>query len=212
MHLMKINKIIKYLILSDLAFWTGWGLVTPIFPIFIVEKLGGTALVVGIATAIYWITKSVLEYPAGLLLDHRRGDSDDYLFLVCGAFIASLIPVSYLFVRDVWNIYVLQFLFGIGMAMSIAGWRAIFTRNIDRGHEAADWSLDDTVLGLGTGVSGFVSGYLVYKFGFVPSFVVATALGLISVVFLLALRKDILGRFEESGFFNIKNIFSFKKK
>jgi MFS family permease len=208
---MKINRIVKYLILADLAFWTGWGLVTPVFAIFIVEKLGGTAFVVGIAVAVYWITKSLLEYPAGLFLDHHKGDGDDYLFLVCGALLASLIPVFYIFVKDIWNIYVLQLFYGVGMAASISGWRAIFTRNIDKGHEAADWSLDDAVLGFGTGVSGFVSGYLVYKFGFEPSFVIATTLGLISVIFLLCLKKDILN-YGEQGFFDLKKIIGSKEK
>lgn len=212
MHIMKINRIVKYLILADLAFWTGWGLVSPIFPIFIVEKIGGTALSVGIATAVYWITKSLLEYPFGLFLDHHKGDSDDYGFLVCGSLIASLIPLSYIFVKDVWSIYLLQFVFGLGMAASIAGWRAIFTRNIDKGHEAADWSLDDTVLGFGIGISGFVSGYLVYKFGFEPSFMIATGMGLISVLFLLCLKKDIIGSLGEAGYFDLKKLFNFKKK
>jgi hypothetical protein len=60
----KVNKIVKYLILADIAFWTGWGLVSPVFAIFIVEKIqGGTALVVGIATAIYWLFRSLLVLP-----------------------------------------------------------------------------------------------------------------------------------------------------
>jgi len=48
---LKVNKIIKYLLLSDLVFWTGWGLVSPILAIYVVRQIaGGTELVVGIAT------------------------------------------------------------------------------------------------------------------------------------------------------------------
>jgi len=109
MHLKEINKIIKYLILSDLTFWTGWGLVTPIFAIFITEQLSGTALTVGIAVAVYWITKAILQYPFGLFLDHCKGDNDDYFFLVWGTSIASLVPLGYLFATTEWYIYILQF-------------------------------------------------------------------------------------------------------
>ncbi|MFA5368524.1 MAG: MFS transporter [Candidatus Paceibacterota bacterium] len=209
---MKINRVIKYLILADLAFWTGWGLVSPVFPIFIVERIGGTAFSVGIAVAVYWITKSILEYPIGLLLDRRKGDDDDYTVLVCGALLACVIPVGYILVKEMWNIYVLQFFYGVGMAASIAGWRALFTRNIDKGHEAADWSLDDTVLGFGTGISSLISGFLVYKFGFEPSFIVATSMGLLGVVFLLCLKKDILGSFGSAGYFDLKKIFNLNTK
>ncbi|MFA5178155.1 MAG: MFS transporter [Candidatus Paceibacterota bacterium] len=208
MHLKKINKIIKYLILSDLALWSGLGLVTPVFAIFILERVGGTALSVGIAVSIYWVVKSLFQYPAGLFLDHRRGDTDDYLFLVFGTFIVSMIPFAYLLATTDWHVYVFQFFYGIGMAMCISGWRAIFTRNIDKGHEAADWSLDDAVLGFGTGISGLVSGYLVYKFGFVPSFIVAGTCGLIGVIFLICLRKDIVGNFDKKRLLNFFKIFS----
>ena len=50
---LKINRIAKYLILSDLVFYAGWGLITPIFAIFIVQKIqGGDALVAGLSSAI----------------------------------------------------------------------------------------------------------------------------------------------------------------
>ncbi|MFA5013142.1 MAG: MFS transporter [Candidatus Paceibacterota bacterium] len=210
---MRVNRIVKYLILADLAFWGGWGFVTPVFSIFVVQNIiGGTALVVGIATAVYWITKSVLQYPAGLFLDHHKGDHDDYFFLVLGFLVASVIPFGYVLARYPWHIYVLDFFYGLAMAISVAGWRAIFTRNIDKGHEATEWSLDDAMLGLGTGISSFVTGYLVFKFGFAPSFIFAGLLGLISVVFLLCLRVDIVGNYYEGIYKDCLEVFGFKKK
>ena len=210
---MKLNKIIKYLILSDLAFWTGWGLVTPVFSIFVTEKIiGGSAFVVGIATAIYWITKSVLQYPAGLFLDHHKGDRDDYIFLLTGFLIASVIPLGYICAKYPWQIYLMDFFYGIGMAMAVAGWRAIFTRSIDKGREATEWSLDDAVLGIGTGISGFVTGFFVFKFGFAPSFVFASMLGMVSVVFLLCLKSDIVGDYRGGIYADLKDVFNSKFK
>ena len=56
---LKVNKIIKFLLISDLIFWTGWGLISPIFAVFIIEKIhGGDALVVGVTaaiTAVCWL-------------------------------------------------------------------------------------------------------------------------------------------------------------
>ena len=188
---MRINKIVKYLILSDIAFFTGWGLITPIFPIFIVDKIiGGTALVVGIASAIYWITKASLEFPIGTLLDKYAGEKDDYLFLITGFFIASIVPFGYIFAIYPHHIYLLQFFYATGMAMAIAGWRAIFTRNIDKGKEASEWSLDNSLLSFGTGIAGVVSGYMVFNFGFTSSFIFAGIFGLISVLIIFSLRKE----------------------
>lgn len=188
---MKINRIVKYLILSDIAFFTGWGLITPVFPIFVIDKIqGGTALVVGIASAIYWMVKALLEFPIGTLLDRHAGEKDDYLFLITGFFIASLVPFGYINALYPWHIYLLQFFYALGMAMAISGWRAIFTKNIDKGKEASEWSLDNSLLGFGTGAAGIVSGYMVLKFGFSASFFAAGLLGLAGVFVIFALRNE----------------------
>jgi len=54
--LKSINKVIKVLVLSDLALLFGWGLITPILAIFITESIkGGDARVAGVAVGIYWL-------------------------------------------------------------------------------------------------------------------------------------------------------------
>jgi MFS family permease len=208
----KVNKIVKFLILADIAFWTGWGLVSPVFAIFIVEQIqGGTALVVGTATAIYWFFRSLLVLPSGRLLDKYIGEKDDYLFLVIGNFIAVLVLVGYIFAVHPWQIYALQAFYGIGMAMSLSGWRAIFTRNIDKGKEASEWALDDTSLSLGTAAAGLVSGLLVTELGYSITFAIAAFLGFLSVALLLCLRKEIEGVFNRNFHTNLKDIFRDKQ-
>jgi len=207
--MIKINKIIKYLVLADIAFWTGWGLITPVFAIYIVENIvGGTALVVGIATAIYWTVRSLLVFPIGTVLDKYDGDRDDYLFLVAGNLVASLVLFGYIFAVLPWHIYLLQFFYGLGLAMSIAGWRSLFTKRIDRGKEASEWAIDDAVISLGCGIAGLISGWIVTVLGFARSFLIAGILGILSVVVLLGLRKEITGVFNRGFHANIRDIFN----
>ena len=72
-----MNKIIKNLILTDIAFWTGWGMVTPVFAIFITDRIvGGTALTVGIAVSIYWLCRSLLVFPFAKIVDKCQGQKD----------------------------------------------------------------------------------------------------------------------------------------
>jgi len=213
MKIFKINRIVKYLILSDLVFWAGWGLITPVFAIFIVDKIeGGSLLVVGVATAIYWISKSLLRVPIGIFLDTSPGEKDDYWFLTIGLFIAALIPFGFVFCHLPWQIYILQIIYAIGMAMSLSGWSAIFTRHIDRGKEATEWGLDATLLGLGTGISGAIGGWAVSKFGFDPVFITAGVLGIIGVALILTLRNDLKGTLGHSLHFSFKEIFKKGKR
>ncbi|MFA5431287.1 MAG: MFS transporter [Candidatus Paceibacterota bacterium] len=210
--MIKVNRIVKYLILADIAFWTGWGLVSPVFAVFIIKQVqGGTELVVGTATAIYWLFRSLLVLPSGKLLDKYVGEKDDYLFLVAGNFIAVLVLIGYIFAVYPWHIYILQAFYGIGMAMSLAGWRAIFTRNIDKGKEASEWALDDTSLSFGTAIAGFTSGFLVTKLGYSITFGIAAFLGFVSIVLLLCLRKEIEGVFNRRFHANLKDIFREKQ-
>jgi len=188
-----MNRIIKFLILSDLVFYTGWGLITPIFAIFIIEKIhGGDLIVVGIATSIYWVLMSVLRVPFGLFLDTKKGERDDYAFMVTGLLIASTVPFGYIYASVPWQLYVLQAIYALGMAMSLAGWSAIFTRNIDKGHESTEWGLSATGYSIGTGLAGVVGGYAVETFGFNPVFIGVGILGLVGALLLLTVKNDIV--------------------
>ena len=210
---LKINKIIKYLILSDLVFWTGWGLITPIFAIFVVEKIeGGSPFIVGLAAGLYWIFRSFFRVPIGIFLDTCPGERDDYLFLVSGLFLAALVPFGFIFATLPLHICVLQAIYGVAMAMSLSGWSAIFTRHIDKGRESTDWGLDATVIGLGVGISGMVGGWAVTRFGFNPVFFSVGIFGLIGASILFGIRKDIRGVFEHGLHFSLKDIFSKEEK
>ncbi len=207
----KINRIIKYLILSDLIFWTGWGLINPIFAIFIVEKIeGGTAAVAGIASAIYWILKSLFRIPISVFLDIFPGERDDYWALVLGFFLASLVSFGYLFASKPFHIYFLQVIFAFAMALALSGWSAIFTKHIDKGWEATEWGLDATLVGLGIGLSGAVGGMVVMQFGFFPIFIAVGVLGIFSSLLLLVLKDEIKELLGHGAHFSLKE--SLQKK
>lgn len=203
-----MNKVIKNLILTDIAFWTGWGMITPVFAIFVVDKIvGGTALTVGIATGIYWILRASLVFPFARILDKYAGDKDDYLFLVSGNFLAALVPFGYIFAIYPWHVYVLQVAYGIGIAMALVGWRAIFTRNIVKGKEASQWAISDASLSVGIASAGIITGFVITNWGYVVAFSAAGTFAMISVFVLLCLRKEIEGVFDRRFPFNIIDIF-----
>lgn len=210
--MIRTNKIVKNLIITDIAFWTGWGLITPIFAIFVVDRIeGGNALVVGIATAVYWLIRSLLVFPFGVMLDKYKGERDDYLFLVAGNLIVALSLFGYVFATLPWHVYLFQAFCGLGVAMSLGGWRSIFTKHIDKGKEATEWCLDDTMLSMGTAAAGVLAGFMVVKWGYVAAFASAGALGLLSVFILLLLRHEIGGVFNRNFHSNLKDIFFDKR-
>src|SRR3989344_2290019 len=96
-----VNKIVKILITSDFFLNLGWGLLGPIFAIFIVqniaiENVSEAAKVAGFASLSYWAVKSMLQIPIGHYLDRNHGEKDDFWFMITGTFIAGFIPLGYL--------------------------------------------------------------------------------------------------------------------
>lgn len=189
----KINKVIKFLISSDLLLNSGWGLLAPVFAIFIVQNIqGGDAKVAGIAAAIYWLVKSTLQIPIGHYLDKNHGEKDDFHFMFWGTFLAGLVPFGFIFASMTWHIYFLQFFHALGMAMAIPSWSAIFTRHIDKGKEAFEWGLESTALGIGAGVAGAVGGILAATFGFKIIFILVGSLTILSSILLLFIYRAIV--------------------
>ena len=78
-----LNKVIKVLIASDFLLQSGWGLIGPIFAIFLTKQIAGGSLeMVGFIAATYWLTKSIVQPFIASYLDKNHGEIDDFRFLV----------------------------------------------------------------------------------------------------------------------------------
>ena len=82
----RFNAVIKRFILADLVWLSGWGLLAPIFAVFVLQQIpGATVVTIGIAAAIYWILKSLIQIPIAIAIDRTASERDDYLVLVVKA-------------------------------------------------------------------------------------------------------------------------------
>lgn len=188
--MIKINKIVRILILSDFLIFSATGFISPIFAIFITQQIkGGDVRIVGFAAAIYFITKSLLQIPIGIFLDKTEGERDDFYFLIFGTLLAASVPFVYVFSSLPWHIYLLQIVYGLGWACAVPPWGALFTRYIDKGKEAMEWSIESTSIGLGTGMAGALGGIIASKFGFQWLFFGVGIILLIAALVLIPLYK-----------------------
>lgn len=186
-----VNKIIKYLIYSDLVFYTGWGLISPIFAIYLINDIvGGNAFVVGLAAAISLIVRSVLRIPFGIYADDSQKKS--YYLMIIGLFISAIIPIGFIFSKYPWHIYTLETIFGIGIAMATAGWTGVFAKYMDRGKESTEFGFDAVAVGVGPGIAALLGGIAVTYFSFNLVFIIVTIMGLIGVALLLVIKSDVL--------------------
>ena len=171
-----INKVIKTYIYWDFVINSAWGLLGPVFAIFIVQNIAVSnimqaAKIAGFSALSYWLAKSILQIPIGHYLDKNHGEKDDFWFAVTGTILTGLVPFGYLVSFLPWHIYLCQIIHAFGMSMVVPATYAIFVRHVDKGREAYECSLDSTLLGIGVGITGAVGGIMAGYLGFQAIFI-----------------------------------------
>lgn len=192
---MKINHVIRTLVMSDFFINSGFSLFAPVFAIFVTRQIdGGSLQVIGFATAIFQIFKSGLQIPIARYLDKNHGEYDDFYSMILGTALIVLVPFAYLFASTANHIYIIQAIYGIGAAFTIPPWYAIFSRHLDKMRENVEWSMDSIAIGIGAAASAAVGGILAQKFGFQLVFIIGGILAIFGGVQQLRIFNDLKGK------------------
>ncbi len=192
---MKINHVVKTLVLSDFFINAGFAVFAPVFAIFVTKQIeGGTLAVVGFAAAIFQIFKSSLQIPIARYLDKNHGEYDDFYSMVLGTSLIALVPFLYLFATKATHIYMIQALYGIGASFAIPPWYAIFTRHVDKMKENVEWSLDSIAIGIGAASSAALGGLLAEKFGFRFVFILGGIFAVVGAIQQIRIFRDLKGK------------------
>lgn len=186
-----VNRVIRHLVISDFVLNFAFGLLAPIFAVFVLKNIeGGTLRTIGLATTFYWITRTATTVPLSRFMDRTDGERDEFYFVIVGSFIMSSLPLFYLFARFPWHIYAIQLVMGMANSMAIPAWRILFTGHIDRGRTGFDWSLEDIAIGLAVGASAYIGSFLADRFGFEIIFVLLAILGYLATILLMPISRD----------------------
>ncbi len=189
----KVGRIVKYLVLVDLFLLFGWGFIDPIFSVFIIQRIAGATLVtVGVAVALFWVLKSLLQIPIANYLDRTPGEKDDFAALVGGLVIAGFSALAFSWIVDSWQLYLVQAVKAVGFALYIPSWSSLFSRHLDHDRMSFDWSLDSTAVGIAAGASGLLAGIVADAVGFVAIFVVAGVFSLAAALVLIAVPDFVI--------------------
>lgn len=188
-----VNGVIRHFVLADLLFFAGWGLIGPIFALFVSQKIPGANLViVGTAVAIYWVVKSVLQVPVAIFLDKNKGEKDDFYTLLIGLSLAGFTALGFLFINNITGLYIMICFQGLAFGLYTPSWSAIFTRHLDKENCSLDWSVDSAAIGIGSGIAAFIGGNVAAIWGFNAVFFATSILSFASVFILFSLPKLIL--------------------
>jgi MFS transporter, DHA1 family, multidrug resistance protein len=189
LFLLKVNPVIRFLIITDVIAYSAAGLLGPIFAIFITDFIvGGGAAVAGVAAAIFLLTKSIGQIPVGALIDRICGDKDDYWFMVGGALVSSLVPLAFLFISTPLELYIVQFILGLSTAFTFPSFMTLFSRYVDKAQEGTTWSIYFALVDLAAAGTAAIGGVLATTAGFEVVIYMVTILGFISTVLYLPIK------------------------
>jgi MFS family permease len=155
----KMNRVTLLLTLSDVFTWGAFVVISALSGIYLADKIGANTIqVVGLGTAIYFVTRGIFQIPIGNLTDKLDKDRDEILILTLGVILMGFPYILYPFITQAWQYLVLQFVFGLGVSMNVVNWRKLFALNIREGMEGKEYAIYDFILSVATAVISVIIG------------------------------------------------------
>ncbi len=168
-------------------------MLNPIFALFVIDRIPGASVVtVGIASAIYWVTKAIFQMPVALYLDKHEGERDDFHALISGLILGGIAAFSFILIKSTAGLYFVIFLQALAFGLYTPAFSAIFSRHLDKKNYAFDWSLDSTSVSLILGATAFLGAALAGAFGYDIIFVITSVLSFVSALILIFVPDLIL--------------------
>ena len=185
-----MHRILRVLILSDLFIIGSFGLVQPIFAVFMIQNVVGITLTgIGIAITIQLLTKSILQVLVAKWTDEEPGNRRELVTLLIGSVLMSLVSFGYIWATNLSILYTLQFLYGLGGALAFPGWVVIYSRYIRAEKAGFEWSVYSTIVSLGTATTAAVGAHLAEVYSFKTLFIIIGSLSLIGASFIIHIFK-----------------------
>lgn len=129
---------------SDIFTWGFYLIISALSGIYLQDKLGEDIVkIVGIGGAIYYITRGLLQIPVSRILDRIKNDEDEIIILSIGCMLMGLPFLFYPMITSAGQYYLLQLIFGVGVAMDLNPWRKLFATNLNTGKEAREYATYD---------------------------------------------------------------------
>lgn len=178
----------KILLFADAITLFAGALLGPIYAIY-VQKIGGDILEASGAFAVFSLVSAVLIFIIGRFEDRVK---EQELLIVAGYAIIGFGYFGYLFVETPLQLFLLQGLLGVGIAIELPAIDSTYSKHLDHRRSAYNWGAWEAMNRLTLGAGALVGGGIVTMFGFPTLFVVMGALSLASALFILFLPREVL--------------------
>ena len=199
-----MNKRLLLFILSDVLILSSFGLLGPIFAVFITNNLeGGTLVAAGLSTTIFLIVRSAVSLPLSKYFIDKEKHKTHSLLL--GTLLIIMVPFIYILAKSVQTIFIAQAVYGLGAALAYPAWFSLFTTYMDKKHRGFEYTLWSTGVGVGGALAAFLGAKIADALGFKTLFFLVGFIAFLGFLLLIILdRLEIKKRFTSSFISKLK--------
>ena len=154
------------------------GLIGPIYPIFITEKISASIINVGMIYAVFYAVGAFVKLPAGKLAD-KYGKAK---LLFIGGTLGAGCTFGYTLSSTIWHLILIEVLNGCAYAITRPAMLALLAEITNPKKRGFQMGFFDSVYDFSIAGSAFVTGVVVSLYGFAFLFYLCTVLQLSSGV------------------------------
>ncbi|MDD4353215.1 MAG: MFS transporter [Candidatus Nanoarchaeia archaeon] len=187
-YLKDVNPAIKILLFTNSLVSLASFMLGPIYALFVVQ-VGGDILDAGIAVSIYALAAALTTLISGIYSDKVK---ENELIMSLGYLIMGFSFFLFIFVKDIWFLFIVQAIMGFGEAIYGPAFNAIYSKHLSKGNAGKEWSFWQIMDYFTRVIGAAIGAYLVSLFGFQPAFIIMTGFCVFSAVFVYILPRKAL--------------------
>ncbi|VVB75408.1 Multidrug resistance protein MdtG [uncultured archaeon] len=157
-----MNKIIDLLIISSFFYGLAAGLLGPIYAIY-VQQIGGDILTAGYSYALFTIICGVFILLLGIW-ENRAKHEEKIIF--ASRLLAVIGFIGYLFVSTPTDLFLVQIILGISMALIVPAFDSFYSKHLDKHCETEEWGAWEGFYQISLGISAAAGAIIADFFGF----------------------------------------------
>ncbi len=194
-----MHKALRILIISSIFYNFSFGLLAPIFAIF-VQQIGGGILEVSRAWFLYTLLIGITIVTFGQIEDKIS----KMKMLLLGRIMYTLGAVGYMFVTNVEHLFFIQIILAISLAIIDPAFTSLFSRHLIKGKESTEWAIWEGSVYIVMAFGAIVGGLVAEAFGFRMLFLMMAISGALSTITASLLMRRDMWRALANKFYHIK--------